>query len=90
MKNFPVTIKTETATTINLDLETAAKWFCGLSDDEQCRFFVAVAREAESFGGGYSSQWFFVGSHLRNCECSTDDAREIVREMHRGLETGRH
>lgn len=77
-------------TTIVLDLETAAKWFCALSDDEQCRFFVAVAKEAEPFGGGYSSQWYFVGSHLRNCECSNDEARELVRGMHEGLERGSH
>lgn len=41
-----------------------------------------------AFGPGH--QWYNVGSHLRNCKCSTPRAREIVEEMHNGLLHGTH
>lgn len=85
-----ITVEIETKTTITLDIETAAKWFCGLSDDEQCRFFVSVTDEASKWDRGQDYQWWLVGSHIRNCECSSDAAREMIREMHNGLQRGTH
>lgn len=66
---------------ITLDIETAAKWFSELSDDEQCRFLVAVAGEMDKWPGGADGQLYHIGGHLRNCECSTDAAREWVDRL---------
>lgn len=67
-------------TEIELDIDTAAKWFASLDDDAMCSFLVAVAKEAEKFPGSPDNQWYYLGGHLRNCECSTDAAREMVRK----------
>lgn len=77
-------IRVTTQVEVALDLETAAKWFSGLSDDEMCKFFVLVADEAERWprnlmNVGPEMMWYFVGGHLRNCTCSTDAAREMIR-----------
>lgn len=66
---------------IDLDIEAGAKWFSGLSDDEMCRFFVAVAREAKGWPTYPDMMWCYVGKHLAECECSTDDAREMLRAI---------
>ncbi len=90
-------VEIEVKTKIKLSVELAAQWFAALDDDSQAKFFVAVCAEARkwerapgvlSFGPSY--QWYLIGSHLRNCECSSDDARDMVREMFNGLETGTH
>jgi hypothetical protein len=86
MSRTTVTVTTE----IDLDIETAAKWFAALSDDAQCQFFVAVAAEAEKWPGGPDGQWYHVGGHLRNCECSTEEAREMIRAIARYMETSTH
>lgn len=80
------TITTEV--TIELDIQTAAKWFSGLSDDEMCKFFVAVAAEAESWPGSAETMWWYVGRHLRECECSTELARDLIRGINRAMEHG--
>jgi hypothetical protein len=91
MSKWPVTVEVKTATSISLDIDTAAKWFCGLSDDEQCQFFVAITEQTKSWPGGDGNmQWYYVGSHLRNCECATEEAREMIRRIHDGITTGRH
>ncbi len=77
-------------TEIDLDIETAAKWFASLDDDQMCRFLVAVAREAKSFKGGADNQWYYLGGHLRSCECSTDDAREMIRSWVHWMENSTH
>jgi hypothetical protein len=66
-------------TEIELDTATAAKWFAALDDDEMCKFLVAVAEEAKSYPSNPENQWYYLGGHLKNCECSTDEAREMVR-----------
>ena len=77
-------------TEIELDIETAAKWFAGLDDDEMCRFLVAVAKEAQSFKNGADSQWYYLGGHLKNCACSTEDAREMIRSWHHWMTHSEH
>lgn len=72
--------KIKVTTEIELDIETAAKWFANLDDDSMCRFLVAVAEEARRFPGDPDNQWFYLGGHLRNCACSTDEAREMIRK----------
>lgn len=77
-------------TEIDLDIETAAKWFAGLDDDQMCKFLVEVAREAEQWQGSPDNQWYYLGGHLRNCVCSTDAAREMVRAWAYWMEHSDH
>lgn len=77
-------------TDIELDIETAAKWFAGLDDDQMCRFLVAVAAEAEKYPSNPDNQWYYLGGHLRNCECSTDAAREMVKAWAYWAENSQH
>jgi hypothetical protein len=79
----PVTVTTE----IDLTIETAASWFANMSDEEQADFFVEVAKAALKWKcqGHWATQFWLVGRHLRDCECSTDDARELVRNLASGM-----
>ncbi len=86
-------IKTTVTTEVELSIETAAQWFCGLDDDQMSRFFVAIASMApQLFGSEYKaeSQWWHVGGHLRTCECSTDSAREMIRGIFSSMESDIH
>lgn len=65
-----------------------AEAFCELDDEQQAQVFIDVARIASgwtaangSYGAGW--QWFTIGRHLKTCSCSTDEAREMVREIAR-------
>ena len=79
-------------TTLKIDLssEMAAKWFAALNDDEQSKFLVTVAKEAEDYDGSAETQWYAIGSHLKHCECSTVGARDMIRGIMDGLENGTH
>ncbi len=77
--------KTETLT-IGLDMATVAAWFCELDDEAQADFFVEVAKRAEGWAVDPGGQWMRIGSHLRTCDCATDEARELIRHIHYGLE----
>lgn len=79
------TVEIVTKTKITLDTETAAQWFCGLTDEGQADFFIEVAKQAQSWERYHADQWWYVGRHLRTCSCSTDDAREVVRSLYSGL-----
>lgn len=71
----------------DLDLDTLAKCFAELDDDSQAQFFVKVAAYAEKhYKRPQENQWWFVGRHLRECECSTDDARELIRSLAHALD----
>ena len=58
-----------------------AEAFCEMSDERQAQFFIDVARISATWSGGAGMQWFSVGRHLRNCECSTEEARDLVMEI---------
>jgi hypothetical protein len=76
---------------VEVTVERLAEWFSALDDDAQARFFVEVARVGEKWGPGKMEyQFWLVGSHLRNCACSTEDARELVRTINAGMEQGSH
>lgn len=77
-------------TGIELDIETAAKWFAGLDDDQMCKFLVAVAAEAEKYPGSPDNQWYYLGGHLRSCKCSTEEARTMVRQWAYWMEHSDH
>lgn len=85
-------VEVTTKVQIDLTLELAAQFFAGLDDDQQCKFFVEVARIAKEWKGGFGAdhQWFAVGSHLRNCSCSTEEARVMIETIAHGLQVGTH
>lgn len=82
------TAKVTTETEIDLDIGIAAEWFAALSDEQQADFFVAVAKASRKWPcqGSWTTQYWLVGRHLRDCACSTDDARDLVREIASGLQ----
>lgn len=75
-------------TKIDLDTKVAGQWFSGLSDELQADFFIAAAEASKEWRcqGSWSYQFFLVGRHLRDCSCSTERARVLVREIALGLE----
>jgi hypothetical protein len=63
-----------------------AEAFCEMNDEQQAQFFIEVARIGASWETpGNVMQWFSVGRHLRDCACSTDQARELVRDIAYGV-----
>lgn len=83
-------IKTTVTTVIELGIDQAAEWFCGLDDDQMAKFFVAVAEGAKRWPRDADNQWYSVGGHLRNCQCSTESAREMIRSIAHYMETSEH
>ena len=86
MTRTSITVTTE----IDLSIEVAAKWFCGLDDDLMARFLDAVATEAQSFTGSPDNQWYYLGGHLKNCACIQDHTREMIRSWAHFMETSTH
>ena len=71
-------------TDIELDIETAAKWFAALNDDDMAKFFCAVAEKVKGWPHPAMSpqmMWAYVGEHLATCECSTEDGRNMLRDI---------
>ncbi|HXF89538.1 MAG TPA: hypothetical protein VNK48_14375 [Xanthobacteraceae bacterium] len=85
-------VEIEIKTKVRLSIELAAQWFASLDDDAQARFFVAVCEAAERWprdkgvNFGPAHQWWLVGRHLKDCECSSEAARDMVRQMYDGLQ----
>lgn len=81
-------IQVVTKQDIEIDLDTLAMLFANLDDDSQAQFFVKVAAYALThWEGSPDSQWWYVGRHLKTCECSTEDGREMVRTIARAMES---
>lgn len=65
--------------------------FCDWDDDTQAKFFVEVAKIMDAWGPGkLDGQCWYIGGHLRNCSCSTDEAREFIRSIVNGMEKSEH
>lgn len=75
---------------VQLDLTPAqlAQAFCDLDDEQQAQFFIDAARIARETWEAPATflQWREVGKHLATCACSTDDARELVRDIAEGMD----
>ncbi len=52
---------------------------------EQADFFIEVGKIAAQWPTPASNQWIDVGRHLRTCECSTPEARDMVEHLHSAL-----
>lgn len=75
---------------VPMDVTTLAKLFCNLGDELQAQFFIECAKEAAKWdvdvkSWGASWQWKKVGGHLRDCECSTPEARQMVTDICEGM-----
>lgn len=64
-----------------------AEAFCDMNDEEQAQVFIEIAAIATATwpGGIYGMQLYLVGRHLRDCSCSTIEARDIIGEIASGL-----
>lgn len=69
---------------LNLTPAQIAEAFAELDDEKQAQVFIEVARIAATWEGTTFDQWFAVGKHLRDCECSSDEARDLVRRIAEG------
>ena len=65
-----------------------AEMLAEMNDDEQAQVFVELAAIASRWGLGNVDQWYAVGRHLRDCECSTGEARDLVRSIAVGVGPG--
>lgn len=80
-------MKMTTTTEVDIDLDMIAKCFAHLTDDEQAQFFVKVAQVAErDYPNSPDTQWWYVGRHLRTCECSTEKGRDVIRSIYAAME----
>ncbi len=64
-----------------------AKTFSRMNDDQQARFFNEVAAIMKDWptDGGMASQAYYIGRHLRTCECSTDEARIFIHDIYTAM-----
>lgn len=79
-------ITTTVTQEVDIDLDLLAKCFAHLDDDSQAQFFVKVAAIAEKDYGSPDTQWWYVGRHLRTCECSTEGGRDVIRTIYNAME----
>lgn len=64
---------------VPLTLDQLAGLFVELDDDSQAQFFVKVAAHMSTWTEHERNmQAHYIGRHLRDCKCSTEDARELV------------
>lgn len=74
---------------INLTPAMLAEAFCDMNDEEQAQVFIEIARIASATwqpGGVYGMQLYSVGRHLRDCTCSSEEARAVIREIASGID----
>lgn len=73
---------------VELDADDLAKAFCQLDDDAQAKFFVEVARVMGTWDvpAGRTVQAHYIGLHMSNCECSSEEAREFLRDIVAGFD----
>lgn len=88
------TIRTEVE--VELTPEQIGRLFADLDSDAQAKFFAAVAARgdewdkengADALSFGQWWQWNEIGVHLYECECATDGAREVIRNIMSGMES---
>ena len=79
----------EITSRVNVDLDMLATCFTNMDDDAQAKFFVKVAELAKTWKDP-GAQWYAIGSHLRNCKCSNEEARDMIRSIAWAVENGKH
>jgi hypothetical protein len=78
---------------VKLTPKQLAEAFCEMNDEDQAQFFIECAAIAATWkvdpremSGGPGMQWWSAGRHLATCDCSTHEAREMVRDIADGAE----
>jgi hypothetical protein len=79
----------EMKSTVDITVDLLAQIFCSLDDDQMCKFFVKVHEEASKVSS-FDNQWYYLGGHLRNCECSNEVTRDMLRNIVQHMETSDH
>lgn len=80
-------MKLQVTVDVPMTVEQLAGLFSELDDDAQARFFVEVARVMQSWSVlARYSQPFDIGRHLRDCTCSTEEARDLIRAIADGMQ----
>ena len=85
------TVQVHMTMDVPLDVELIAQAFCAMDDEQQAQFFIECAKIAGAWRASDSStlgawyQWNLVGAHLRTCECSTDEARQMIQHIAEGI-----
>lgn len=78
--------------TVDLQLTPAqlAAALCDLDDEQQAQVFIEAARIAQAWPSAVARtmQWWSVGKHLATCACSTEEARDLVRDIAAGVAAG--
>lgn len=64
-----------------------AEAFCEMNDEDQAQFFIEAARVCRTWAaGGPGMQWWMVGKHLATYACSTEEARDLIRDVVAGMD----
>lgn len=86
--NWPETLlEWNTTVKVPISIQRLAEIFAHMDDDKQAKFFVAAAEIMKTWGQfKFESQAQYIGGHLRNCKCSTEEARDLIRNIAIGLE----
>ena len=67
---------------VPMTLEQLAGLFVELDVAAQAKFFVEVARLMSTWTPHERNmQEFYIGRHLRDCSCSTEEARDFLRSL---------
>lgn len=82
-------MKIEMKTEVDITPDVLAQIFVHLDDDQMCKFFVEVHRLSSQVPT-FDNQWYFLGGHLRNCECSNEGTREMIRNIAYYMEHSTH
>lgn len=72
-------------------MKSIAHTFASMDDDMQAKFFVEVARllnEIPDRPLAYANQAYYIGKHLRDCTCSTEEARQFVEGISEAMKRG--
>lgn len=61
--------------------------FIELDDERMAQFFIEAAALAEQWRpkGNPGMQWHLVGGHLRDCSCSTYEAKDMIESIRFGM-----
>lgn len=79
-------LKVNQVVEVDITPELLGQMFADMDDDAQCRFFVAAAEVASKWPGDWGGQFYQVGVHLQSCDCSSEDARDLIRMIACGME----
>lgn len=83
MLNKKVKIEVE----FDVSVELLAKQFANLDDDAQAQFFCIAAKYLKDYSdNALSDQAYYIGKHLKTCECSTPEGRQFISEINSSME----